>query len=49
MAELSDPLDEDWWFSIANGQALDAIVVTGNEGVIRVDITYELGDATTIE
>ncbi|MFC7078315.1 hypothetical protein [Haloarcula halophila] len=43
-ALLSDPLDEDWWFSIANGQALDAIVVTGNEGVIRVDITYELGD-----
>ncbi|SDG07493.1 hypothetical protein [Halorientalis regularis] len=43
-ALLSDPLDEDWWFSISTQQALNAIVVTGDEGVIRVDITYELGD-----
>ncbi len=43
-ALLSDPLDEDWWFSIANGQALDAIVVAGDEGLIRVDIAYGIGD-----
>lgn len=43
-ALLSDPLDEDWWFSITTQQALDAIVVTGEDDLIRVDITYELGD-----
>lgn len=43
-ALMSDPLDEDWWFSITTQQALEAIVVAGDEGVIRVDITYELGD-----
>jgi len=43
-ALLSDPLDEDWWFEIATQQALKAIIVAGDEGVIRVDIAYELGD-----
>ncbi|OYR85829.1 hypothetical protein DJ84_01605 [Halorubrum ezzemoulense] len=43
-ALLSDPLDEDWWFSIGTQQALDAIVVASDDGLVRVDIVYELGN-----
>lgn len=41
-ALTADPLDEDWWFSITTQQALKAIVVAAKEGVIRVNITYDL-------
>jgi len=43
-ALMSDPLDEDWWFSITTQQALDAIVIASDEGLVRIDISYELGD-----
>lgn len=43
-AALTDgPLDEDWWFSITTQRALEAIIVVGDDGVLRVDIAYELG------
>lgn len=42
-ALTSDPLDEDWWFEISNRRALQAVVVAGDEGLIRIDVTYELG------
>lgn len=43
-ALMSDPLDEDWWFSITTQQALDGIVIASDEGLVRIDISYELGD-----